>query len=97
MQRKKVLFFWGASVPSLIFLLALILCVNAVVLCWGMISGVHNTRLLAASADVRLVRKYFSSMKERALDATVVTQRTSSVPYTYYTVRYVFDGCGTYF
>ena len=51
----------------------------------------------AASANVRLVRKYFSSTKERARDATVGTQRTSSVPYTYYTVWYVFDGCGTYF
>ena len=40
---------------------------HAVVLCWGMRSGVHNTRLLAASADVRLVRKYVSSMKERPM------------------------------
>ena len=84
--QRNFFFFGGASVPSLIFLLALILCVHAVVLCWGMRSGVPNTRLLAASADVRLVRKYFSSTKERAPDATVGTQRTSSVMYTYYTV-----------
>ena len=39
-KEKRFCFFGGASVPSLIFLLALILCMHAVVLCWGMRSGV---------------------------------------------------------
>ena len=77
--KKKSFFFLGASVLSLIFLLGA---------ChW---SGREHTHLLAASADARLVHKYFSSTRDAALE------RTSSVSYTYYTVWYVFDGCGTY-
>ena len=70
--KKKVFVFLGASVPSLISLLAVILCVHAVVLCLGVRPGVHNTRLLAASADARLVHKYFSSTKGRARNAACV-------------------------
>ena len=55
------------------------------------------TQLQVASADARLVHKYFSSTKWRAAMLPVVTATYSSLPYTYYTVWHVFDGCGLYF
>ena len=50
----------------------------------------HNTLLLAVSADVRLVRKYFSSTKERVRDATVGTQCTIAL---YRTRTILYDTC----
>ena len=44
-KEKSYCFFLGASVPSLIFLLAVILRVHAMVLYWGVRSGVHNTHV----------------------------------------------------
>ena len=41
----------------------------------------QHTRLLAASADLRLVCKYFSSTKEKARDATVGMYRMIRVRY----------------
>ena len=96
--KKKVFVFWGCFSTIINFLVG----THLVCPCCGVVPGneigsAQHTRLLAASADVRLVLKYFSSTKERAPDATVGMQRTSSVPYTYYTVWYMFDGCETYF
>ena len=68
----------GSSVPSFIFFVVTHL--------GSEIGSAQHTRLLATSADARLVRKYFSNTKERARDVTVGTQCTSSVPYTYYIV-----------
>ena len=69
LQRKKFLSFLGASVPSLIFLLALILCVYATVLCWGMRSGVHNTRVcwLLVPMQDWYVNTFLPQKRERAM------------------------------
>ena len=86
-KEKSFFFFFRCFSTIIISLLAVILCVHAVVLCLGVRSGVHNTRLLAASADARLVRKYFSSTKGRACDAAcshcnvLVLYRTHTILY----------------
>ena len=85
--KEKAFVFLGCFSTIINFLVG----THLVFACCGVVLGneirsAQHTRLLAASADARLVRKYFSSTKERARDATVGTQLTSSVPYMYYTV-----------
>ena len=63
---------------------------HAAVLCWGVRSGVHNTRLLAASADARLVCKYFSSTKGRECDAGC---SRCNVLVLYHTRTILYDMC----
>ena len=67
--KEKIFFFWVLHTIMNFLVSSHLVCVHATVLCWGVRSGVHNTRLLAASADARQVRKYFSSTKGRVRDA----------------------------
>ena len=86
-EKKKGFVFLGCFSTIINFLVGThLVCACCGVVLGNEIGSAQHTHLLAASGDVRLVRKYFSSTKERARDATVGTQRTSFVPYTYYTV-----------
>ena len=70
-KEKRYCFLGGTSVPSLIFLLVVILRVHATVLCWEVkIRSAQHTRLPACcQCRCKISTKYFSSTKGRAPDA----------------------------
>ena len=79
--KKKVFVFLGCFSTIINFLVdTQLVCACRGAVLGNEIGSAQHTRLPAASADARLVRKYFSTTKERVRDATVGTQRTSSVP-----------------
>ena len=100
--KKKVIVFFGCFSTIINFLVGN----HLVCACHGAVLGseirsAQHIRLLAANADARLILNTF--LVPKVLEWVVQwccllsLQRTSSIPYVYYTIWYVFDGCGKYF